>query len=68
MACVLWGKEWKKKRKLAYVSATGNFIVHAKNTKADALSRFQMQKFQQLAPHADRRATLCQTPADLMMN
>ena len=69
MACVLWGKEWKKKgllfhcdnlatvqiinkgrskcklimslmRKLAYVSATGNFIVHAehipgvKNTKA----------------------------------
>ena len=47
-------------RKLAYVSATGNFIVHAehipgvKNTKADALSRFQMQKFQHLAPRADR--------------
>ena len=49
-------------------------IVHAehirgvKNTKADARLGYRCRNYQQLAPHADHQVTLCQMPADLMMN
>ena len=60
-------------RKLTWWSAKHNFIIHAKhipgnkNCIADALSRFQMQKFRQLAPLADRIPTPCLSPQQLMM-
>ena len=88
VACVLWGKDWSRRRvlfncdnmatveiinkgrskvniimklmrKLTWCSAINNFTIHAKhvpgcfNSTADAISRFQMNKFRKLAPNAD---------------
>ena len=52
-------------RKLTWISAVHNFTVHAKhlpsreNSIADAISRFQMEKFRQLKPTADTVPTPC---------
>ena len=49
----------KLMRKLTWCSAISNFTIHAKhvpgcfNSTADAISRFQMNKFRKLAPNAD---------------
>ncbi|XP_033749212.1 uncharacterized protein LOC117333903 [Pecten maximus] len=102
IACVLWGKEWSRKRilfhcdnmatvdiinkgrskvelimnlmrKLTFCSMSNNFIVHARhipgidNSIADAISRFQMEKFRHLAPHADPFPTLCPPLSSLML-
>ena len=55
----------KLMRKLTWSSAVNNFTVHAKhlpsrdNSVADALSRFQMDRFRRLKPTADRIPTEC---------
>ena len=60
-------------RKLTWCSANNNFTLHAKhipgvkNNIADALSRFQMTKFRQLAPHAQENPNPCVPPHQLMM-
>ena len=64
----------KLMRKLTYLSCVLNFTVHAKhipgvkNEIADALSRFQMDKFFRLAPQADPSLTPCAPWRDLMMD
>ena len=61
-------------RKLTYYSAMQNFVTHAihipgkQNNIADAISRFQMRKFRQLAPHADLLPVPCLPMASLMMS
>jgi len=60
-------------RRLTWCAARDNFTVHArhipgvKNCVADALSRFQMQKFRQLAPQADTVPTQCPSFTQLMI-
>ena len=57
-------------RFLVLISMKHNFLVRArhvpgaKNAIADALSRFQVQRFRELAPHADRNP--CTIPPSLM--
>ena len=52
-------------RKLTWIAATNNFVLHARhirgrdNSIADAISRFQMVKFRRLAPQADLEPTPC---------
>ena len=52
-------------RKLTLIAATNNFVVQARhlmgkdNNIADAISRFQTNKFRALAPHAERNPTRC---------
>ena len=93
VACVLWGKQWKKlrivfhcdnmstvqiinkgrskgktimklMRKLTWCSATFNFTIHAQhvpgslNSVADAISRFQMDRFRRLASLSRPQANL----------
>ena len=64
----------KLMRKLTFTAAQLNFTVHAKhipghtNCTADALSRFQMTRFRQLAPQADPLPTPCPPLQDLMMD
>ena len=102
VACVLWGKQWKKlrivfhcdnmstvqiinkgrskgktimklMRKLTWCSATFNFTIHAQhvpgslNSVADAISRFQMDRFCRLAPSADHRPTSHPPIQELLM-
>ncbi|XP_060070454.1 uncharacterized protein LOC132550409 [Ylistrum balloti] len=61
-------------RKLTYYSAMHNFVIHAvhipgkQNNIADAISRFQMCKFRQLAPQADVLPVPCLPMASLMMS
>ena len=62
----------KLMRKLTWCSANHNFVVHAKhlptydNTTADAISRFQMNRFRCLAPWADQHPTPCIPHSDLL--
>lgn len=61
-------------RKLTFHAAINNFVVHAvhipgkKNDIADALSRFQMKRFRQLAPRADVFPMPCLPMSSLMMS
>ena len=58
-------------RKLTYHSAMNNYVIHiagVHNNIADALSRFQMQKFRALAPHAALLPVPCLTLRHLTMN
>lgn len=63
----------KLMRKLTWCAAYNNFTIHAQhipgvsNSKADALSRFQMDKFRRLVPTADREPTECLTWAEITM-
>ena len=60
-------------RKLTFHSATHHFTIHAKhitgakNSIADSISLYQMQKFCRLAPYANREPTPCITPSTIMM-
>lgn len=60
-------------RKLVWHEAECNFILRAKhlpsvsNTLADSLSRFQLEKFRQLAPLAQPRPTKCLPASELML-
>ena len=60
-------------RKLTWCSAKGNFLICAShipgifNAKADALSRFQMSRFRQIARHADLHPTPCLEYSDLIL-
>jgi hypothetical protein len=63
----------KLARKLAFHSVTHHFTIHAKhiagakNSIADSISRYQMQKFRRLAPYANRDPTPCIPPSTIMM-
>ncbi|XP_033731470.1 uncharacterized protein LOC117344735 [Pecten maximus] len=63
----------KLMRRLTFHTAKHNFIIHAqhimgtKNLIADALSRWQMKKFRELAPFADKQATPCRPVQELLM-
>jgi len=63
----------KLMRRLTFQSALHNFVIHAKhipgrtNSIADALSRFQMERFHKLVPQADPIPTPCVPLADMMM-
>lgn len=63
----------KLMRKLTWQAAGSNFTIHAQhipgifNSKADALSRFQMDRFRRLAPTADREPTNCLTWTEISM-
>ena len=60
-------------RKLVWHQAKNSFVIRAKhigtasNTIADALSRFQINKFRQLAPRADPEPTTCLPASELML-
>lgn len=60
-------------RKLTYHSAINNYVIHAVhipgkfNNVADAISRFQMQRFRRLAPKADAFPIPCLPMSALMM-
>lgn len=60
-------------RRLTLCSALNNFTIHCthipgvRNIIADALSRFQIEKFRRLAPFADKDPTVC-IPASELMN
>ena len=60
-------------RKLTFYSALNNITVHAEhipgdtNDIADAISRFQTQKFRRLAPNAEVKPTPCLPATDLLM-
>lgn len=64
----------KLMRKLTYHSAINSFIIHAKhilgrqNCIADAISRFQMAKFRNLAPAAEIFPTPSLPAEQLMMD
>ena len=59
-------------RRLTWCAAKGNFIIMAKhitgvnNDIADALSRFQMSRFRQLAPRAALTSCKCPAPSEVM--
>ena len=59
-------------RRLTWCAASGNFIIIAKhipginNNIADALSRFQVSRFRQLAPGAALKPCQCPLPSDVM--
>lgn len=61
-------------RRLTFHSAVNNYIVHAVhipgklNNIADAISRFQMDRFRQLAPQADIHPIQCLPMSSLMMS
>lgn len=61
-------------RQLTWMSVKFNFCVYAKhlpgthNVIADALSRFQFQKFRDLAPTADKLPQRCPPWTDVMWN
>lgn len=63
----------KLARKLTFHSVTHHFTIHAKhiagakNSIADSISRYQMQKFRRLAPYANRDPTSCIPPSTIMM-
>lgn len=60
-------------RKLIWLEAKHNFLIRAKfipektNCISDALSRFNLQKFQRLAPQADQTPTPCLLASELML-
>ena len=62
----------KLMRRLTWCAAKGNFVITAKhipgihNDIADALSRFQMSRFRELAPGAALMPCPCPTPAQVM--
>jgi hypothetical protein len=62
----------KLMRRLTWCAARNNFVVLStfvsgkSNVISDALSRFQMEKFRQLAPHADDRPHPCPPPSEVM--
>ncbi|XP_070572205.1 uncharacterized protein [Ptychodera flava] len=62
----------KLMRRLVILAATHHFMFHAEhipgklNTIADSLSRFQMQRFWDEAPHADPAP--CQVPSEVMFH
>jgi hypothetical protein len=62
----------KLMRRLVFTAAAENFVFTARylkgrdNTIADALSRFNNQKFRRLAPQANLHP--CQLPSDVMMS
>ena len=62
----------KLMRRLTWCAAKGNFVIIAKhipgihNDIADALSRFQISRFRELAPGAALRPCPCPTPAQVM--
>ena len=64
----------KLMRKLTYHSALCNFVIHAshiegsKNCIADSISRYQMTRFQALAPHADPTPVPCLPASCIMMD
>ncbi|KAK3099253.1 hypothetical protein FSP39_001635 [Pinctada imbricata] len=64
----------KLMRSLTFQSAKCNFIIHAKhipgvrNDIADALSRFQMDRFRRLAPQAEKDPTPCVSVKDILMD
>ena len=55
----------KLMRKLTFLAATNNFVIHARhimgrdNSIADAISRFQMVRFRSLAPQAEQEPLPC---------
>ena len=59
-------------RRLTWCAASGNFSITAKhipginNDVADALSRFQIDRFRQLAPGAALNPCQCPPPSDVM--
>ncbi|KAK3096515.1 hypothetical protein FSP39_000934 [Pinctada imbricata] len=63
----------KLMRTLTFHSAYYSFVIHAqhipgvKNSIADALSRYQMTRFRQLAPRADANPTPCVPHNQLLM-
>lgn len=63
----------KLMRKLTFHAATHHFVIHAQhipginNNIADSLSRYQMQKFRQLAPEAEEKSVPCLLPSQIMM-
>ena len=62
----------KLMRRLTWCAAKGNFVIIAKhipgihNDIADALSRFQISRFRELAPGVALRPCPCPTPAQVM--
>lgn len=62
----------KLMRKLTMCAAYNNFAVYSqhvegrKNEIADSLSRFQMDRFRQLAPYAEQKATPCPPLAEIL--
>lgn len=62
----------KLMRTLTFHAACNHYIIHAvhidgvKNTIADSLSRYQMQRFRTLAPEADLMPTPCLEHSQLM--
>ena len=60
-------------RKLVWLQLQFNFVIRARaipgssNLIADAISRFQIDKFRQLAQQADRLPTTCLPASDLML-
>ena len=64
----------KLMRRLTYHAAVNHFVIMSKfidtrsNNIADALSRYQMQRFHRLAPHAEAEPTPCLDITLLMMD
>ena len=60
-------------RKLVWLQLQFNFVIRARaipgssNLIADAISRFQIDKFRQLAPQADRLPITCLPASDLVL-
>ena len=62
----------KLMRKLVMCAAHGNFAIYSEhvagklNSIADSLSRFQLQRFHQLAPNADPEPKQCPTLKEII--